>query len=191
MEEKEKIKGFLAKLQPSSNKKDKKLTYSQLRDFLDTSKIPEDDIPLIFEGNEELLGLCELTGKTNSFGKFKDSSLKLLDIIYFMLYESKFCDVYSRAFYLLDVDFFIKMNLEEHYVVENSKTKEKKTNYTLKIINLIHLERPAIYQDYITNRNIGNSILEELKELTKVEDLEKRRFTYLQKVIDMNSESFN
>lgn len=68
---------FLTKLQSTANKKNKKIACGEVKLYLETTNLSEDDITFIFEGNEELIGLCELSGKKSNFGKFKDSSLKI------------------------------------------------------------------------------------------------------------------
>ena len=191
MEEKENFKNYLIKLQPSANKKEKKSAYDELKTYLNNSILNEEDISFVYEGNEDLLGICELSGKKNNFGKFKDSSFRILEIIYFMLYESNHQSEYRKSFYLLDIDYFKKMNLDDHYNEDLSKSKEKGQNNTLKIIKIIHDQRSSIFKDYIRDKKTGENIIKLLQESTNDDEKLIKRFTYLKKIVEMNTGVLN
>ena len=172
---------YMKNLQPDASKKKKKKTYELIKDFVSESKLSQESLELIIEGDKskKILGLCELTSKKTKFGNFKGSTLEFLKIIYSWFYESKNSEILSEEFSMHE-EFIKKMNLGEHYsrlIESNKKTEKALALKIIKIIMKIRKKRNLDLDELIKPGFI--SLIE--KDLKDYEDEEEDEETQKQK----------
>jgi uncharacterized protein (DUF2164 family) len=179
---------LMKKIQPSANKKQKKNTYHELLVFVNENELQEDEMDLLFKGDQskKIIGILELAGKKNSIGKFKDSSCHLVRFLHSLLYLSGQLEKFRGNFVLYD-DFIAMMNLGEHF---ESHMKDK--DYSQKVIEIIKViidERPHLQlSSYVKKQYIDyiNKALEDYNQSNKYDNKAK---SYVVDVVKATSET--
>lgn len=157
---------YMKNIQPNAKKKLKKETYQDLLLYLNDTELPEQDIDLLFAGNEELkiIGLLELCGKKNNSGEFKNSAKELLRIVHDILIFSKQFERYSKEFVLYD-DYIRAMNLADHFKFSKSVKEKDYKNRVIHIIKTIKIVRPQFSLENIIDKATLKEMMVEVEKL--------------------------
>lgn len=155
---------LIKKLQPNANKKDKKATYKELLLFVNNNNMGEDELRILYAGDEEkkILGICDLAGKKNSGGKFKDSAVKILNIIHDLMYLSKKQQLFREEFIIYEEN-IKNMNLGDHYTISKSK-EPVHAKVALAIIKVVVEKRPGLQLSEYIKKNCIEEVLKGLEE---------------------------
>ncbi len=150
-------------IQPTANKKLKKNAIEQLPSFLKNYDPTEEDMYFLYNGDsdQKILGLCELAGKKNSTGAFKDSAKKIVKILHELMYSANHKNKYQEDFVIYE-DAIMKIQLGEHY--SNYERRDLPyANKILEIANVVKEKRPGLdIKEYIKKAYI-DKITEGLK----------------------------
>lgn len=194
-----KLLELMTKLQPDSNKKEKKSTYKEILLFVNSkaNDLSEDDLRLLFTGDDsddkKIQGLCDLVGKKNSTGKFKDSTRQIVSILHDLMFLSKRQSKFREEFAIYE-DYIKNMQLGEHYSVN----KGKDNSYAKKILDLIQVvidKRPGLdFSEFIRRAYIDEvkkGLDEHKKEKKKEEETQFQKSLYVDKLVSETSGSIS
>ena len=138
------IRQILKKLQNKSEKLTKNQTYRLIPEILDNTSFNNESIRFFFEGDDDLKGICELSGRKNSLNEFKESSKTIINIIHYLLLRSKQKDLFQQIFSELDPFTLQKMNLGDHFMSEYKYNIKDKLEIPLEIAKVITDKRPYL-----------------------------------------------
>lgn len=157
---------YMRNIQPNAKKKLKRETYNDLLLYLNDTELTEQDIDLLFSGNEQLkiFGILELCGKKNNSGDFKNSASELLRMVHDILIFSKQFERYSKEFVLYD-DYIKAMNLADHYKFSKSLKEKDYKNRVIHILKTIKIVRPQFSLESIIDKATLKEIMEEVEKL--------------------------
>jgi len=157
---------YMKNIQPDAKKKLKRETYHDLLLYLNDTELSEQDIDILFAGNEELkiIGILELCGKKNQSGEFKNSSTELLKIMHDILIFSKQSERYSKEFVLYD-DYIKSMNLSDHYKFSKSMKEKEYKNRVIHIVKTIKIVRPQFSLENIIDKVTLKEMIQEVEKL--------------------------
>ncbi len=138
------VKEILLKLQRKSNKLIKKQTCRLIPEIFENMTFNHDSIRFFFEGDDDLVGICELSGVKNSINEFKQSSSSILNIVHYLLVRSNNKDFFQQIFSELDPFTIQKMKLGEHFLKEYKYNVKDKLEIPLEIAKVISDKRPYL-----------------------------------------------
>ena len=143
MDKNQTIREILINLQRKSSKDIKEEMYKLLPEILDNSNFDSNAIEYIFEGEEDLSGLCELSGLKNGRDELKKSSKKTLIMVNRLLLYTNKKEYFKQVFVELDNSSLEKMKLGDHFYSHYKlNNKNRDIQISLEIVKIILDKRP-------------------------------------------------
>ena len=159
------IQEVLKNLQRKSSKEIKTEMFKLIPEILDHTEFNEEAINFIFEGDEDLNGLCELTGHMNTNYKLKKSSKSILKMIYFILENTSKKGYFSQIFSQLDTSNLKKMRLGDHFYSHYKLNCKEAQQVPLEILKIVIDKRPYLdVSEIIKDSGILDIMKENLKK---------------------------